>query len=96
MNQSQLSGTDEMQENSEKGNPGVWSSWRRCQLKASTSSVTGQQDWQRPDGENRLETVFPWDGDSRRQEPRASPEQMGSLGEWGRLHADAGLWPLRL
>lgn len=27
MNKSQLSGTNEMQENSEQGNPGVWSSW---------------------------------------------------------------------
>lgn len=72
MNQSQLSGTDEIRENSEKGNPGVWSSWRRLQLKASTSSVTGQQDWQRWDGENRLETTFPWDGDSRSREQAQS------------------------
>lgn len=46
MNKSQLNGINDMQENSQQENPGVWSSWRRL----PRVSLSSRWDWQRARG----------------------------------------------
>lgn len=79
MNKSQLSGRNDMQENSQQGNLGVWSSWRQL----PRVSLSGRQDWQRArGGRTGWRPNSSWAGQQKQHEPRASPEQRGSFWEW--------------
>lgn len=72
MNKSQQNVTNEVQEDSGQGNPGVWSSWRWLP-RVSLEWQVGLSERPRPSSS--------WAGQQGQHELKASPEQRGSQGQ---------------